>query len=92
MNCYDYDAPVLECYEDRTGLGLKYTAQQALFSSDANANFATQYCEGSYIELETEIWPDQSDSGNRPGDRFLMFWVDGVPAGIQVFSKGTSFV
>ena len=66
VNCYDYEAPVLECYEENTKLGLKFNAQQALFSSSANANFATQYCEGSYIELETEIWPDQTDSGNRP--------------------------
>lgn len=91
VNCYDYEAPVLECYEDSTSLGLKFNAQQALFSSIANTNFATQYCEGSYIELETEIWPDQADSGNRPGDRFLMFWVDGVPAGVEVFNTGTSF-
>ena len=92
MNCYDYEAPVLECYEDNTNLGLKFNAQQALFSSAANTNFATQYCEGSYIELETEVWPDQADSGNRPGDRFLMFWVDGVPAGVQTFNNGTRFI
>jgi hypothetical protein len=58
VNCYDYEAPVLECYEESTKLGVKFNAQQALFSSAANTNFATQYCEGSYIELETEIWPD----------------------------------
>ena len=92
VNCYDYEAPVLECYEDNTQLGLKFTAQQALFSSSASANFATQYCEGSYIELETEIWPDAQDNGDLLGDRFLMFWVDGVPAGVQVFDTGTSFV
>ena len=91
INCYDYEAPVLECYEENTNLGLKFNAQQALFSSSANNNFTTQYCEGSYIELETEIWPDQSDKGNRPGDRFLMFWVDGIPAGVQPFSSGTNF-
>ena len=90
-NCYDYEAKVLECYEENTKLGLKFNAQQALFSSSANTNFATQYCEGSYIELETEIWPDQADNGYRPGDRFLMFWVDGVPAGVQTFSSNTSF-
>ena len=92
VNCYDYEAPVLECYEENTKLGLKFNAQQALFSSSANNNFATQFCEGSYIELETEIWPDQADSGYRPGDRFLMFWVDGVPAGVQTFNNGTRFI
>lgn len=90
-NCYDYHAPVLECYEESTKLGLKFNAQQALFSSSTNTNFATQYCEGSYIELETEIWPDQADNGSRPGDRFLMFWVDGVPAAVQPFASGASF-
>ena len=91
MNCYDYEAPVLECYEESTKLGLKFTAQQALFSSATNPSFATQYCEGSYIELETEIWPDQADNGYRPGDRFLMFWVDGVPAGVEIFDTGAVF-
>ena len=93
MNCYDYNAKVLECKDLTTSqLFLNYTAQQAQFSSAAGSDFVTQYCEGSYIELETEIWPDQVDSGNRPGDRFLMFWVDGVPAGVKVFTNGTSFV
>ena len=91
VNCYNYDALVLKCYEDNTKLGLKFNAQSALFSSAANNNFTTQYCEGSYIELETEIWPDQADNGYRPGDRFLMFWVDGIPAGVQVFDSGTTF-
>ena len=93
MNCYDYNAKVLECKDPSTSqLFLNYTAQQAQFSSEAGPDFITQYCEGSYIELETEIWPDQADSGNRPGDRFLMFWVDGVPAGVKVFTNGSSFV
>jgi hypothetical protein len=26
------------------------------------------------------------------GDRFLMIWVDGVPAGVKVFTNGTSFI
>ena len=93
MNCYDYNAKVLECKDPSTSqLFLNYTAQQAQFSSEAGSDFITQYCEGSYIELETEIWPDQADNGNRPGDRFLMFWVDGVPAGVKIFTNGSSFV
>lgn len=27
VNCYDYEAPVLECYEENTKLGLKFNAQ-----------------------------------------------------------------
>jgi hypothetical protein len=98
MNCFDYNAQVLECMEYRDEskteplLGVKYTAQSALFASAANANFNTQYCEGNYIELETEIWPDMADiDENFKGDRFLMFWVDGVPTGVKTFTTGTRF-
>ena len=92
VNCYDYEAPVLECYDENSRLGLKYNAQSALFESAANTDFRTQYCEGSYIELETEIWPDVNDKDEyHPGDRFLMFWIDGVPTAIQPYSVGTNF-
>ena len=93
MNCYEYDAPVLTCYDENSELGLIFTAQQATFSSRAQKTFSTQYCEGSYIELETEIWKNVPDKDtNRPGDRFLMFWVDGVPANVTTFTEGTSFI
>ena len=94
-NCYDYDALVLQTYgdnEDNSSLHLKLTAQQAVFKSTASDSFNTQYCEDSYIELESEIWPDIEDKdGQSPKDRFLMFWVDGIPANIIAFSNGTSF-
>ena len=92
MNCYEYDAPVLECYEDQTKIGLKLDAQKAIFSTSANTNFNTQYCENSYIEFEAEIWPDVKDKTEKIlGDRFLMLWVDGVPAAVQPFSVNTPF-
>jgi len=40
-NCYDYEAPVLECYEEAANLGLKYDAQKAIFSTNINKNFNT---------------------------------------------------
>lgn len=93
-NAYDYEAPILECYEDITKLGIKLDAQKGLFSTSTYPNFATQYYENSYIELETEIWPNVADpdpSKNLYGDRFLMFWVDGVPAGVKPYPTSEKF-
>lgn len=93
-NCYDYEAPILECYEEATKLGIKMDAQQTLFSTASYPGFTTQYYENSYIELETEIWPNVADpdaSKNLYGDRFLMFWVDGVPAGVKAFPTTEKF-
>lgn len=96
-NCYDYSAPVLSCYEDSangSGVGVRLEAQQAIFSSATYPDFATQYFENSYIELETEIWPDVLDpdpDNNLYGDRFMMFWVDGIPAGVKAFPHNENF-
>lgn len=72
-------------------IGLAFDAQKAVFSSAAYPDFATQYCENSYIELETEIWPKVSDrqQGTKTvyGDRYLMIWVDGVPAAAKPYTE-----
>ena len=91
VNCYDYEAPVLTCYDEKSQIGLKFDAQKAIFSTPSAPNFNTQYCENSYIEIETEIWPYVEDKkvgtdGILFGDRFLMFWVDGIPAGVKPYS------
>lgn len=94
VNCYDYEAPVLECYDDESEIGVKFTAQQALFSS-LNEKVSTQYYENSYIELETEIWPPVSDPDADKkifGDRFIMLWIDGVPVRAEAYDKGEIFV
>ena len=71
-------------------IGLEFDAQKATFSSATYPNFSTQYCENSYIEVETEIWPNVGDrqQGSKTvyGDRYLMIWVDGVPAGAKPYS------
>ena len=93
-NCYDYSAPVMSCYEENSGVGVRLEAQQAIFSSATFPSFATQYFENSYIELESEIWPDVEDKdpdNNLYGDRFIMFWVDGVPAGVKAFPRNENF-
>ena len=93
INCYDYEAPILDCYEDVSKVGIKFDAQKARFSSLNNQNFITQYYENSYIELETEIWPNVPNISDKiPGDRFLMFWVDGIPAGVKAYETGEKFV
>lgn len=133
-NCYDYEAPVLNCinythteidltektylsgkYYVKSGddyvisrqvfdegatyytrervkeIGLEFDAQKAVFSSATYPNFATQYCENSYIEIETEIWPKVGDrqQGSKTvyGDRYLMIWVDGVPAAAKPYTQ-----
>lgn len=91
-NCYDYSAPILKCYEEQTELGIKVDAQKALFSTKPWPGFNTKYYENQYIELETEIWPDVPNvDDNHLADRFLMFWVDGIPTGVKTFESGTKF-
>ena len=92
-NCYDYEASVLKCING--GVGVEFDAQKAKFATSAFPDFATQYCENSYVEVETEIWPKVDDkviSENSTiyGDRFLMIWVDGVPAGVKPYSTSMS--
>lgn len=94
INCYDYEAPVMECYDDASLIGITMDAQKAYFAAAATS-LTTQYYENSYIELESEIW--QNDEGGKgtypdnPGDRFMMFWVDGVPVGIKAYEKGSLY-
>lgn len=87
-NCYDYEAPVLECYND--GLGLKINAQEATFTKDSTVT-STYFCENSYIELEHEIWPDVADINEwNVGDRYHTFWLDGVPAKMAMYNHSRS--
>ena len=94
-NCYDYSAPVLECYDESSKVGIKLNAQQALFSSATFSEFSTQYYENVYIELETEIWPNIEDidpEHDLYGDRFMMFWMDGIPAGVKPYPTNENFI
>ena len=93
-NCYDYDAPILDCYDPISKVGVRVNAQNATFSCATYPNFTTQYYENSYIELETEIWPNVEDpdpENNLYGDRFMMIWVDGIPAGVKAYPYGEPF-
>ena len=83
-NCRDYDAQVLSCYNQ--GAGLTLTAQNATLTIGGET-LATPYCEDSYIEFEFDIWKEET---NEYGRRYLMFWLDGVPTGIKVYTTGAS--
>ena len=90
-NCYDYEAPVLECYDDVSGLGLKINAQEAAFHKDS-AVTKTYFYENSYIELENEIWPDEADVNEwNVGRRYISFWADGVPTKMALYNHDSSF-
>ena len=91
-NCYDYSAEVLKCYDSHSKLGIRFDAQKATFETPANQGFKTQYYENTYLEVETEIWPNVPDTpipntdATLPGDRFIMIWVDGIPAGVKAYN------
>lgn len=93
-NEFDPEATYYE--KTRTsGIGLEFDAQKATFSSAAYPNFATQYYENSYIEVECEIWPKVEDKKLTEnttiyGDRYMMIWVDGVPAGAKPYTTNMS--
>lgn len=88
--CYDYDARILTCYDANKKVGLILNAQNGTIYGGGET-LTTQYCEDSYIELETEIWPDVADKDeDHPGDRFIMFWTDGIPSGIVAYTHGES--
>lgn len=90
-NCRDYDAQVLECYDNETypehPHGLLMRAQNAILSNSANS-LTIPYCEDSFIEFEFDIWGTQAAYG---GHRYIIPWLDGVPAGIQTFDANTLF-
>lgn len=92
-NCYDYNAQVLNCYEERSGIGIRMNAQEAILTS-SNTRVDTQYCEDSYIEFEADIWKyveETNIEGKQTADNFMMLWVDGIPAGVEAYTSIDSF-
>lgn len=90
-NVYDYEASVLNCYSESDKIGLRVSAQEAIFSTPSHPSFSTQYYENTYLELEAEVWKNVSDKDNLPGDRFIMFWLDGVPVGVKAYPTNEIF-
>lgn len=93
-NCYDYNAQVLDCFDTRSGIGLRMNAQNAALTS-SNTSVDTQYCEDSYIEFEADIWSykaeTSSDSNKPTADNFMMLWIDGIPAAVEAYTSIDSF-
>ena len=83
-NCRDYDASVLNCYNQ--GLGLQMNAQGVTLVAGGET-LSTPYCEDNYIEFEFDIWPQETGDKGR---RYMMFWMDGVPTGIKVYAANSS--
>lgn len=78
-NCYDYEAPVLSCYNNN--IGLRINAQAATLTTTSQS-MVTNFFEDQYIELETDVWRnDPSDTG----ERYIMFWIDGVPTSVRTY-------
>ena len=83
-NCRDYNAQVLSCYNQ--SIGLVMNAQGASLAIGGEI-LSTPYCEDSYIEFEFDIWTQETDEYGR---RYIMFWLDGVPTGIKVYTANAS--
>lgn len=85
-NCYDYEAKVLDCYDEKTKIGIQMTAQDATFISSATVS--TAYCEDARIEFEAEVWSKPKDGV----DQYMMLWIDGVPNAIRVYTATDTFI
>lgn len=81
-NCSNYDAKILDCYtilqeatenQAEKGLGIELFAHEAHFSS-TGTSIKTYYEEGTYLELEFEIYSTSAST------RYMMCWIDGVMA------------
>lgn len=85
-NCGDYDAKVLDCYSTTNdeNIGLELFAHEAVLSSSAR-RITTQYGEGTYIELEFEVYAENDTP------RYMMCWVDGVMSIVRVCDSTDHF-
>ena len=86
-NCRNYDAKVLECYDTTTSRGIIMRAQDTIIQTSTDS-ISTPYCEDSFIEFEYDIWGVQASNGGR---RYVMPWLDGVPASIGKYTDETLF-
>ena len=81
-NCRDYDAQVLDCYDDTSKVGLRMYAQKTLLQGTAN-KLDIPYCEDSYIEFEFDFTSPSKNNGKR----YMMAWLDGVPTVFKQYSS-----
>ena len=79
--CRNYDAELLRCLADNTGIRLQ--AQQATYSS-ALESATVQYCEDRKIELDINI-QDETDN------KLAMAWLSGIPSRVFVYKASDSW-
>ena len=83
-SCRDYDALVLNCYDNNKNIGLKMQAQQALVQGSEN-KILIPYCEDNYIEFEFDITKTDNIK------RYLTSWMDGVPTVFVQYGSTETF-
>lgn len=83
-SCRDYDALVLNCFDESKNIGLKMQAQQTLLRGSEN-ELIIPYCEDSYIEFEFDI--TKTDAVKR----YLIPWLDGVPTALVQYGDTETF-
>ena len=87
-NCRDYDAQILECYAENSGI--RGYAHRALFNSTGTA-LTVPYGEDEYIELEFDVYPAPTQAGDGKY-RYMMAWIDGVITSCRVYGASDSFI
>lgn len=80
-NCREYDAKILECYNN--GIGIQMYAHNADVTSEQTA-VTTPYAEDTYMEFEFDIYPDSKY-------HYFMAWMDGVPTACSLYSGTDNF-
>lgn len=90
VNCYDYDAQVIDCSSAGDECSLRINAQNASFVTSNTSKLYTQYYENSYIELELDVWP--KDAAQENPNNFIMYWVDGVPTNVQAYESSVGSI
>lgn len=87
-NCRDYDAVWLDCMSD--GIGIQLGANSGTASSEQNT-IDVKYAEGSYIEFEYDIYPDNLVSANGNAMRYIQTYIDGVLASTKIYATNDNF-
>lgn len=82
---YYYVASIEDSFE-----GFIMNAQYATLNS-RSSTLSTQYCEDTYIELEFDISPQDTNNSINPKN-YIKYWIDGVPSGYTIYSGDDSFM
>ena len=87
-NCRDYDATWLNCMSD--GIGIQLGANSGTAKSEQNT-ISVNYAEGSYVEFEYDIYPDNLSSTAGNPMRYIQTYIDGVLASNNIYASNDNF-